>query len=139
MNGDFDTGNVDVSITSSGGKTGVTIYLKTGSFLTSGNGSVVLTAPPFSPDPFPAIPGLLVFLARGNAGLAKLRGNAGSYFQGTIFVPDGNIDQAGTPDAQVFASQLIGKNVVISGRVRLDVYYTANMMYQIPARLFLYR
>lgn len=139
MNGDFDTGNVDVSITPSGGKTGVTIYLKSGDFITGGNGSVVLTAPPFSPDPFPAVPGLLVYLARGNSGLAKLRGNAGSYFQGTIFVPDGNIDQAGTPDAQVFASQLIGKNVVISGKVKLDVYYTANMMYQIPTRLFLYR
>ena len=137
--GNFDTGNVNVSVLPSGGKTGVTIYLISGSFLTSGNGSVVLTAPPFSPDPFPAIPGLLVYLARGNNGLVKLRGNSGSYYQGTIFAPSGNIDQAGTDDAQAFSSQLIGNNVFISGHVRLDVYFTANMMYQIPARLYLYR
>jgi hypothetical protein len=139
MYGDFDTGNRDLSIIPNGARNGVTIYLVSGDFLTSGNGNVWLTAPPASPDPFPAIPGLLIYLAHGNHGLVKIRGNSGSYYEGTIYAPDGDIDQAGTSDALAFHSQLIGWNVVLSGDVRLDVYFNNDIEYQIPTRLDLYR
>ncbi len=140
MNGNFDTGNVNVSITPSGGKTGVTIYLKSGDFITSGNGSVVLTAPPFYTGPVSscARPADLTWRAAiqdwsNCAAMPALISRARSLLRMVL------IDQAGTPDAQAFASQLIGKNVIISGKVRLDVYFTSNIMYQIPARLYLYR
>jgi hypothetical protein len=138
MYGDFDTGNSDLTIDESNGKQGVTIFLRTGSFITTGNGTVDLSAPPLAPDPYPALPGILVYMARGNTGVARLRGNSASEYLGVVLAPDGRIDLAGTEDVnKTFHTQLIGHDVEISGNALVDINYQGGENYQFPTMLSL--
>ncbi|MBE0408363.1 MAG: Tad domain-containing protein [Anaerolineales bacterium] len=141
MNGDFDVGNNDLSIEpSDDGKLGVTIYLISGNFITGGNGEVNLSAPPSNPDPYPAIPGVLIFLAEGNTGLVSLAGNSVSSFEGTIYAPSGTIEAYGTPGHEAtFFTQFIGKNVKVGGNARIDVNYQGGKVFRIPTLLNLHQ
>ncbi len=141
--GDFDSGNNDVSIDTSTGN-GVTIYLLSGSFITSGGGEVVLFAPPDDPNPAPAIPGLLVYLAAGNDGLIKLRGNSESVYVGTLYAPEGRIDIAGTADMPPgeiaeFNTQLVAHDVEIGGNAYVNVNFDEDTAYLLPTSLELHR
>jgi len=148
--GDFDAGNNNLTIktmtTESGKKyMGVTIYLVSGSFIVSGNAdTVILTAPPDEPDPSPAIPGMLIYLAEGNDGLVKLRGNSDSIYVGTIYAPNGTIDVAGTPDMPAgeiaeFNTQLVAYNVKIGGNAYVNVNFDEDTSYLMPTNLELHR
>lgn len=148
--GDFDAGNNDLTIktmtTESGKKyMGVTIYMVSGSFIVNGNAdTVILTAPPDDPDPSPAIPGMLIYLAEGNDGLVKLRGSSNSIFVGTIYAPDGDIDIAGNPDMPAgqnatFNTQLVAYNVKIGGNAFVDVNFDEDTSYLMPTNLELHR
>lgn len=132
LSGDFDTGNSNLWIDTSNGKQGVTIYLKTGSFITSGNGHVNLSAPPSDPNPYPALPGILIYMDPSNAGVVRLRGNSASSYLGVVLAPGGTITAAGTTDipdeAVTFHTQLIGKNVDITGNARIDINYNGSDM-----------
>ena len=149
MYGDFDAGNNNLTIkpTHRGGKIyhGVTIYLVSGSFVTDGNAdNVNLSAPPDDPDPDPAIPGMLIYLAQGNTGLVKLRGNSDSVFVGTIYAPNGTIDVACTSDmpAGEFAeynTQLVANNVKIGGNAYVNVNFDEDTSYLMPTNLELHR
>ena len=141
--GDFDLGNNDVSIDTSTGN-GVTIYLLSGSFITSGAGEVVPFAPPDDPNPAPAIPGLLVYLAAGNDGLIKLRGNSGLVYVGTLYAPGGRIDIAGTADMPPgeiaeFNTQLVAHDVEIGGNAYVNVNFDEDTAYLLPTSLELHR
>lgn len=137
MYGDFNMGNNNVTIDDP--SLGVTIYLISGSINSDGNGEVQLLAPP-SDAPPPAMPGMLIYLAWGNTGLVKLRGNSSSVYVGTIFAPDGRIDIAGDVNVPpgVFAefnTQLIGLDVEIGGNTYLDINFDEGIMATLPASL----
>jgi hypothetical protein len=125
---------------------GVTLYILNGSVSISGNAAVDLSAPLISPDPTPAIPGMLIQLGRGNTNTADLEGTSDSSFVGTIYAPDGDIELAGTGDADSggddpvqFHTQLIGQNVSITGNVDLDINFQASENATVPAKLELYK
>ena len=135
--GDFNAGNNGLTINTSNGKQGATIYMISGGFTTDGNGQVALSAPPAHPDPSPAIPGILLYLAENNPGLVKLRGNSSSSYIGTILAPAGTIDVAGTSDhdADDFNTQLVGKNVVIGGNADIEINFKGTELYMAPSQL----
>jgi len=137
LTGDFDTSNANVSINTSNGKSGVTIYLESGDFITTGNGDVVLNAPPDDSYPlFPVIPGILVYLDPNNHGQVKLRGNSTSMYTGTILAPGATIDAAGTSatDAPIHA-QLIGWDVLIHGTSDINIVYKSSENHTLPTTL----
>jgi hypothetical protein len=136
--GDFNVSNNNLTIDDSNGKHGVTIYLKSGSFITDGWGQVLLSAPPLEPDPSPAIPGVVIFLDPSNTGLVKLRGNEVSAFIGTVLAPSATIDVAGTSSSETpdeFNTQLIGSNVFIGGNASIVVNFNGDDVYTKPASL----
>jgi hypothetical protein len=138
--GNFEAGNNDLSIDTSNGKQGVTIYLEKGNFETNGGGTVILSAPPRVPDPSPAIGGVLIYLAEGNTGIVKLRGNSTSSYWGIVYAPSGTIDAAGTSGHDAtFNTQLVGKNVYISGNARIDINYSGGSYYRKPTMMDLYK
>jgi hypothetical protein len=102
---------------------------------------VTIFAPEASPDPDPAIPGLLIYLAEDNTGLVKLRGNTDSVFVGTVYAPDGRIDIAGASDmpAAEFNTQLIAQDVEIGGNAFVDVNFDQDTNYLMPTNLELHR
>jgi Putative Flp pilus-assembly TadE/G-like len=125
---------------------GVTLYVLNGSLSISGNAEVSLSAPLISPDPSPAIPGMLIQLGKGNTNTVDIEGTSASSFVGTIYAPDGDINLAGTGDASSggedvvrFHTQLIGQNVFITGNVDLDINFQASENATIPAKLELYK
>jgi len=137
LTGDFDTSNANVSINTSNGKSGVTIYLESGDFITTGNGDVVLNAPPDDSYPlFPVIPGILVYLDPNNDGQVKLRGNSSSMYTGTILAPGGTIDAAGNTDTDApIHAQLIGWDVLIGGNADTNIVYNASENHTLPTTL----
>lgn len=140
MYGNFDVGNNNLNIDTSNGKQGVTIYLINGNFITGGNGEVNLSAPPDSPDPYPAIAGVLIYLAEGNSGLITLAGNSVSSFVGTVYAPSGTIEAYGTPGHEAtFHTQFVGKNVKIGGNANIDVNYSGGKVYRRPTMLNLHQ
>jgi hypothetical protein len=141
--GDFDAGNNDLSIDGSSGS-GVTIYLLDGSMIINGGGVVNLYAPPDDPDPSPAIAGMLIYLAVGNDGLVKLRGNSDSVYVGTIYAPDGRIDIAGSADMPAgevaeFNTQMIAHDIEIGGNAYVNVNFDEDTTYLMPTNLELHR
>jgi uncharacterized Zn-binding protein involved in type VI secretion len=141
MHGNFDVGNNDLSIVpTEDGKDGVTIYLIQGNFITNGGGEVNLKAPGKVPDPYPAIPGVLIYLAQGNTGLVTMAGNSVSSFEGTVYAPSGTIEAYGTPGHEAtFHTQFVGKNVKVGGNARIDVNYEGGKVFRIPTLLNLHQ
>lgn len=113
---------------------GVTIYLENGGMTVDGNVEPVdLEAPPESPDPSPAIPGMLIFLAPGNTNTVKLTGNSDSFYLGAIYAPDGDIYISGTSDTNpTFNTQLIAENVEVSGGASIDINFLDEENYMKP-------
>jgi len=119
LDGDFNAGNYNLSSLS-----GVTIYLKSGSFKTGGNGAVELSAPEKTPPPDPAIPGVLIYLKNDNPGTVTLIGTSASSFTGTILAISGNIVLNGTEGLNpTYHTQLIGYNVEVGGTAEVDIVY----------------
>ena len=106
---------------------GVTIYLETGGMTVGGSAEgIYLRAPVASPDPSPAIPGMLIYMAGGNTSTIKLSGNSTSAYIGTVYAPSGDIQLTGTSatgGSVTFNTQLIGYNVHISGNTTIDINY----------------
>ena len=116
---------------------GVTIYVDRADVDISGNAEIDFEAPEAQPDPAPAVPGLLLYVANGDA---DLQGNDTSKFLGTVFVPNGEIKIHGTPGMYpTFNTQLIGQHVDISGNAYIDINFDKNQAYQIPTGLELNR
>lgn len=149
INTDFDTGNANVSIDTSNGKQGVTIYIIGGDFSTGGNGTVNIVAPPPSPDPSPALPGILIFRAKGASGCPssqqdkceiKIVGNSTSVYRGVILATTCMITEEGTGAATgILSTQLIGCDVKIGGNTPVTINYNGNDLFSKPTYIDLYR
>ncbi len=117
----------------------VTIYMLDGGIRINGNATVRLSAPPSSPNPEPAVAGLLFYLPPTNSNDVQLNGNEHSYFIGTVFAPRSNIDVLGTGQTEAYHSQVIGWNVEVGGTADTFVLYNGGEQYSRPALLDLYR
>jgi hypothetical protein len=116
---------------------GVTIYMLDGDVRINGGSEVRLSAPPTSPDPSPAIGGLLFYVPNGDV---EILGNNESWYLGLIYVPNGNIDLSGTSGTHpTFHTQLVGWNVEVSGNADVDINFDAGEQYVKPASIELYR
>lgn len=104
---------------------GVTIFLESGGATINGNVTPVdLRAPVESPDPSPAVPGILMYQAIGNANTISITGNSTSFYLGTIYAPDGDLYISGTSSTNpTFNTQLIGYNVEVSGGALIDINF----------------
>ncbi len=119
---------------------GVTLYILNGGVSMSGNAVINLSAPGISPDPSPAIPGMLLQLAKGNTNPVDIEGTSESSFTGTIYAPDADISLAGTGDVKpTFRTQLIGQNVEVTGNIDLEINFVGSENATIPAKLELYK
>ncbi|MEJ2412372.1 MAG: Tad domain-containing protein [Anaerolineales bacterium] len=132
------TGSKGISI--SGGSIlgdGVTLFVTNGGVDISGNvDSVDLRAPEESPDPSPALPGVLMFLAYGNSNTISVTGNSTSFYLGTVFNPDGDLYFSGSSGTNpTFNTQLIGNNVEVSGGAIIDINFIDDENFENPPYL----
>jgi len=113
---------------------GVTLFVKTGGISISGNVTPVdIRAPEESPNPAPAIPGVLFFLAYGNTNTISITGNSNTFFLGTVFAPDGDLYFSGDSGTNpTFNTQLIGNNVEVSGGASIDINFMDEENYEQP-------
>ncbi len=113
---------------------GVTIFVQTGGITINGNVSPVdLRAPEELPDPFPAVPGILIYLANGNTNTVSITGNSTSFYLGTVYAPDGDLYFSGTSGTNsIFNTQLIGNNVEVSGGATIDINFNDEENYEKP-------
>jgi hypothetical protein len=124
---------VDISGGSLNGN-GVTIFLTTGGVTINGNVSPVdIRAPEETPDPAPAIPGVLIYLANGNTETVSITGNSTSFYLGTVYAPDGDLFFSGTSGTNpTFNTQLIGNNVEVSGGATIDINFNDDENFEKP-------
>lgn len=132
------TGSQGLNMTGGGVQgDGVTIFLSTGGVTINGNVSPVdLRAPEESPDPTPAIPGILIYLANGNSNTISITGNSISFYLGTVYAPDGDLYFSGASGTNpTFNTQLIGNNVEVSGDATIDINFNDDENYEKPPYL----
>jgi hypothetical protein len=113
----------------------VTIYIESGGFKFNGNTQIYLTAPPTSPDPAPAIPGILFYLPASNTSDITINGTSDSFLQGVILAPGASISLLGTADTNAYKTQIIAYNVELGGTAQTLVTYEASKMYNKPTSL----
>jgi hypothetical protein len=118
---------------------GVTIVLLNGSLTINGGAEIRWTAPVASPDPAPAISGILIYAPSTNHNTIQIAGNADSFYRGTILAPGANIDAMGTGGTEAFQSQLIGWNVEVGGTSDTHVVFDNNNQYSRPTYIELNR
>jgi Flp pilus assembly protein TadG len=113
---------------------GITLFLSTGGITINGNVSPVdLRAPEESPDPSPAVPGILVYLANGNTNTVSVTGNSTSFYLGTVYAPDGDLYFSGSSGTNpTFNTQLIGNNVEVSGGATIDINFNDDENFEMP-------
>jgi hypothetical protein len=113
---------------------GVTIFLQTGDVTINGNVSPVdIRAPEEAPDPSPALPGILIYLANGNSNTVSVTGNSTSFYLGTVYAPDGDLYFSGDSGTNpTFNTQLIGNNVEVSGGATIDINFNDDENYENP-------
>lgn len=102
--------------------TGVTIVFLDGKVTINGGAMMQLKAPERSPDPSPAVPGLLIYAPPTNHNTIQINGNSESFFTGTVLAAGANIDMSGNGDLDAYQVQLIGWNVEVGGTA--DAYVT---------------
>jgi hypothetical protein len=129
------TGSKGISIT--GGSIlgdGVTLFLQTGGVDIAGNVDPVdLRAPVEAPDPSPAVPGILMYMAYGNTNTFSITGNSTSFYLGTVYAPDGDLYFSGASGTNpTFNTQLIGQNVEVSGGALIDINFNDQENYEKP-------
>ncbi len=119
---------------------GVTIYLTGGDFDTGGGSQIQLTAPLSLPDPAPALPNVLIYLAKSNSGSINMLGNADSRYLGVIYAPDGEIEIGGSGSTlPTYNTQLIGYNVFVHGNATIDINFLESQAYQAPPNIDMQR
>jgi len=113
---------------------GVTFFLKTGGVTINGNVTPVdLRAPEESPDPSPAIPGILIYMAHGNTNTISVTGNSTSFYLGTVYSPHGDLFFSGSSGTNpTFNTQLIGNNVEVSGGATIDINFNDDENFEKP-------
>jgi Flp pilus assembly protein TadG len=132
---------------------GVTLAVDRGRVSVQGNADVVMTAPciaqgrngeTYDPDadqcyngtyPVEAIPYFLIYMRHGNTSTVELQGNGDSVFAGAIFSPDGTVVLRGTSDTQTFETQVVAKNIEVTGSGIVNIYFNEDNLYQYGSRL----
>jgi len=117
---------------------GVTIFLATGGIHVNGTADIQLSAPVRSPDPAPAIPGILIYLPSNNHSAIILNGNEGAFFNGTILAPGSSIQLTGTSQ-NTYQGQVVGWNVEVGGNSDTFVTFNPDDGYTIPTSIELYK
>lgn len=128
------TGNVSLNVGEFRGD-GVTIVFLDGELRINGSVTVQLTAPIPIPDPYPAVPGLLIYAPATNNNDLQFNGTSDSYFTGTILAPGARIDLLGTGSEEAFKCQVIGWNVEVGGTADTYVVYDEDLNMVLPATL----
>jgi Flp pilus assembly protein TadG len=126
-----------ISLQGSHGKlhgAGITLYLIDGGFTANGNADVQLSAPDQSPDPSPAVPGLLIYLPLSNTNPVQLNGNETSFYKGLILASRSTITMNGTGH-NTYQGQVIGWNVEIGGTADTIDDYVPDEGYQRPTSI----
>jgi len=103
---------------------GVTIVVTDGPLTINGTPVLHLTAPGDTPDPDPAVPGLLIYLPPTNHNTVTMNGTEDSFFAGMIYAPGANIKLNGT-GGNSYLGQIIGWNVEVGGTNDTTVIYDA--------------
>jgi hypothetical protein len=114
---------------------GVTIYIENGGFKFNGNQKIELTAPSYTPDPAPAIPGILFYLPETNKSDITINGTSNSFLQGVLLAPGANISLLGTGNTEAYKVQIIGYNVEMGGTADATVTFEDNRVYNKPTSL----
>lgn len=123
----------------------VTIYLsgEHADFSTSGAAEVHLDAPepaceaelPANGGCYPALGGMLIYVEHGDV---SLLGNSASYYEGTVYAPEGEIEVGGgSSDMSDIGAQLIGNTVKLHGDTLLDILYDNSVVYHNGPRVSL--
>jgi len=113
--------------------TGVTIFVQSGNFETSG-GEVILAGPPAtkckSPcEDYHAVPGVLIYLSPNNTNSVSLLGNGESDYTGLVYAPAGTIEVGGTGEVTApFHTQLVGNNVQVHGGAEIDINFNGGVV-----------
>ena len=76
--------------------------------------------------------GMLIYQAYGNTSSLTINGNVDSYYEGTIFVPDGNCNMSGTQETVSQDIQVICDTVDIGGNAELRINYNDDNKYVPP-------
>jgi hypothetical protein len=101
---------------------------------------VRLSAPLTVPDPSPAIDGVLIYVNPAYESVIKINGNSESSYFGLIYAPNADVEVSGTgdiddPEGVVFNTQIIGKNVHITGDALIDIVFDEGKNRTKPAYL----
>ena len=123
----------------------VTIYLSVehADFSTSGAAEVHLDAPepeceaelPANGGCYPALGGMLLYVQHGDV---SLLGNSASYYEGTVYAPEGEIGVGGgSSEMSNIGAQLIGNTVKLHGDTLLDILYDNSVVYHNGPRVSL--
>ena len=119
---------------------GVTIVLVDGRLRINGNSTMQLSAPAYSPDPTPAVPGLLIYMPPSNTtNDVHINGNSDSYFEGVILAPRAEVEYTGTGNTRMNKAQVIGWDVQTGGTADLSIVFDASQIYHKPTYMELYR
>jgi len=119
--------------------TGVTIYMVSGGIVINGGATVQLTAPDHRPDPSPALGGVLIYMAFGNNADVQINGDSDSFFSGTIFAPQSNVDMLGNGVVDAYKTQIIAYNVEAGGTADTHVVFQQQKAYIKPTSMDLNR
>ena len=105
----------------------------------NGNATVQISAPKYWPDPSPAVPGVLIYMAPGNNSNVQINGNSGSFFTGTVFAPESDVNMLGNGTVNAYRTQVIGYNVEAGGNNDTHVVFSQQDNYNKPTSMDLNR
>ncbi len=119
---------------------GVTLFLVNGGDIEMSGGTVDIAAPNNTPDPAPAIPGILIYVNPVRDSIIKLTGNGNSHYLGVIYAPRADVSVEGSNGTHpTFNTQIISYNVTISGNASIDINFNEQQAYTKPSALELYK
>jgi hypothetical protein len=116
---------------------GVTLVFLNGSLRCNGNCNLNLKAPAYDPDPYPAVPGLLMYSMVQTDWV--LNGNNNSNIQGTILLPKADVTLNGNGDEILHRAQLIAWNFKVDGTNKSIYRWNDEVMFSEPVKLDLWR
>ncbi len=117
----------------------VTIVFLTGDLTINAGAEMYLDAPEQNPDPYPAVPGILLYFPPSNPAKVTLNGHAESFFDGTILGVTADISMLGTGNTHGTRSQIIAWNVEMGGGAETYINFEDNKVYERPSSLELAR
>ena len=120
---------------------GVTFFMRGSSDVHINGGDITLAAPQDGQVLDVSgneLNGMLIFQAYGNNSELKLNGNADSYFEGTVFVPDANCQINGTGTSVALDMQVVCDTIEFIGTADLYIDYDDSTKVDDPIILDLY-